>query len=106
MKKILCLVLAAILMLSVFVACKSEDGKEESRPAASGSPEASNTETVSESGESNVEEVSEEVSQSYEYGTNIPVKDLQGRVIRVLSMNWAANSSSMTYNGDIIQRDD
>ncbi|MBO4501816.1 MAG: hypothetical protein J5760_06185 [Clostridia bacterium] len=106
MKKILCLILAAILMLSVFVACKSEDGKEESRPAASGSPEASNTETVSESGESNVEEVSEEVSQSYEYGTNIPVKDLQGRVIRVLSMNWAANSSSMTYNGDIIQRDD
>jgi len=97
----ICVLLALTMAFTLLVACGSEDPAPQS--AAESKPAETNE---SQSAESAPEQVSEEVSQELVYGKNIPVKDLGGRVIRVLTINWAANSNSMTYNGDIIQRDD
>ena len=100
MKKTVCLFLAVMLLLVSFVACKGDENKPSDKTE-------SNTSGVSDvsAPDQSADTGSEEVSEDYVYGKDIPVKDLGGRVIRVLSINWAANSTSMTYNGDIIQRD-
>ena len=43
-----------------------------------------------------------------EYGADLPVKDLDGRVIRVLCRDWNANGSGsiLGFGGEIIQRED
>ena len=99
MKRIICLLIILAMAFSLLVACGDDDKPAESKPAdQSGAQSAA---------ENASEAASAEESKEPElvYGKDIPVKDLEGRVIRVLSMNWAANSTSMTYNGDIIQRD-
>ena len=99
MKRIICLFIILAMAFSLLVACGDEEKPAESKPADQNGAQSA--------AESASEPASAEESKEPElvYGKDIPVKDLEGRVIRVLSVNWAANSTSMTYNGDIIQRD-
>lgn len=95
MKKIICIALVFVFILGMLASCSE---KEEP------STNASNTES-SGSDTSETAESSEEVSATPEkYGEDIPVIDFENRVIRIIVRNWGNNS--MTFNGEIIQRDE
>ncbi len=84
MKKLLAILLAAIMLCCALVSCNQTTS------------EVSKDENVSLSDEETV------------YGANLPVKDLGGRVIRVLCQDYNAqgNGSILGFGGEIIQRED
>ncbi len=88
--------MASLIAISVFASCnKAEENSE---------PESS---AVSE----DISQVQSEAETSEDedkpYGWNLPVKDMNGRVINILCRDWAAGSNSIFgYNGEVIQRPD
>ncbi len=81
MKKALSVFLILLLLCGVLVSCND------------------NTPADDESGA--------DVSDS-DYGADLPVKDLNGRVIRILCRDWNANGSGsiLGFGGEVIQRED
>ncbi len=84
MKKIIAILLACLMLCGILVAC--------------------NTTEQNNSKDDNVSETSTETV----YGADLPVKDLEGRVIRVLCQDYNAqgNGSILGFGGEIIQRED
>ncbi len=95
MKKTLSIILVCVMLLALLVSCGEETGNT-SKEASSSDVSASD---VSKEDDTSEESAAEESSEP-----TVPVIDLEGRVIRVLSRNWA--NTSITYNGEIIQRED
>ncbi|MDL2287621.1 hypothetical protein LJB90_03580, partial [Eubacteriales bacterium OttesenSCG-928-G02] len=87
--------LTLILILSVtFVSCQKTSGDESTVSSTQSEGSASSKE----------DDTSEEPTY---YGENLPVKDMDGRVFRVLCKDFSAGTTSILgYNGEIIQRDD
>lgn len=97
MKKLICLLLVFVLVLSVLASC----GEEKEQPSEAASKTESTPADTSTASEDSSEEVS---AVPDKYGLDIPVIDLENRVIRVIVRNWGNNS--MTFNGEIIQREE
>ena len=94
MKKTLSIILVCVMLLALLVSCGEEETNT-SKEVSSSDVSAD----VSSGSETSDESAAEESSEP-----TVPVIDLEGRVIRVLSRNWA--NTSITYNGEIIQRED
>lgn len=92
----LCIILVFLFALSILASCDTENPEDKS--AGQSQP------TLSEA-ESKEETTDAESSEDFRYGTEIEVKDLDGRVINVLCRDWGS-SSIQGYNGEIIQRED
>ncbi len=81
MKKTISFILIALMLCALLAACNNNTGNE------------------------SVGDVSKTDS---EYGADLPVKDLEGRVIRILCRDWNANGSGsiLGFGGEVIQRAD
>jgi len=81
MKRTISFILIALMLCTLLVACNDNTGNE------------------------SVADVSKADS---EYGADLPVKDLEGRVIRILCRDWNANGSGsiLGFGGEVIQRAD
>ncbi|MDL2287622.1 extracellular solute-binding protein [Eubacteriales bacterium OttesenSCG-928-G02] len=94
MKKFINLLLIILILTTTLVSCKDKSPVNSSE-GSSAAPSESNTQSGEESDEPSI------------YGENLPVKDMEGRVFKVLAKDFAAGSNSIFgYNGEIIQRDD
>jgi len=105
-KSVTRLVLALILTLTLtaltLVACGTEADVVNSKNSSGADISDGLSQTASESTSSQGVDSSEE---DYLYGSNLEVKNLQGRVINVLCRDWGG-FSIQGYNGEIIQRED
>lgn len=81
MKKALSFVLIILMLCACLTACNTN------------TPEASDTDASKE---------------DLNYGADLPVKDLDGRVIRILCRDWNANGSGsiLGFGGEVIQREE
>lgn len=96
MKKTLCVLIAVLISSMTFVSCNKVEENSESQSSAISQEEVlSSAEAESSADEEKL------------YGWDLPVKDMNGRVFRILCRDWAANSNSILgYNGEVIQRPD
>ncbi|MDL2287623.1 hypothetical protein LJB90_03590 [Eubacteriales bacterium OttesenSCG-928-G02] len=92
MKRILCLFLTFLFVLLTLAACD---------------PNKDLSEAESKDTSSTVSSTSEEPVESEDPASKLEVKNLGGRVIRILCRDWAEGSTSITgFNGEVIQRND
>ncbi|MEG2118281.1 MAG: hypothetical protein RRY76_03660, partial [Clostridia bacterium] len=97
MKKIIsAIILIVMLSVTLFACNNSKDGTSSVPTSDSQSKAVSDSNSNTQSNPTQIEK----------YGKDIPVKDLDGRVIRVLCRDWGQTASIMGYNGEVIQRDD
>lgn len=84
MKKLFAVLLVCLMLCGVLAACNTS------------TPEVSEKDDVSISDEDKV------------YGEDLPIKDLDGRVIRILCQDYNAQGSGsiMGFGGEVIQRED
>ncbi len=84
MKKLLAILLVSLMLCGVLAACNTTEDEN--------------------SKDDNISETSTETV----YGADLPVKDLEGRVIRVLCQDYNAqgNGSILGFGGEIIQREE
>lgn len=84
MKRLLAILMTAVILCGILAACNPAE------------PAVSET------------DVSDDVSEEVVYGADLEVKDLDGRVIRVLCQDYNAqgNGSILGFGGEIIQRED
>ena len=80
MKKALSVLLILVLLCGALAACNSTGDESKSDTGVSDS----------------------------DYASSVPVKDMEGRVIRILCRDWNANGSGsiLGFGGEIIQRED